>query len=209
MESNVLSQVDRFTEILNQYSPNRNEDWNKVDLSGIQNVYDRKYVDELIRTLRSLDPGNKHLALGRNLQTPVWAFWLINFKGAFTETHFRIIRSINHPVQGWIPIKENGVTVKDNPDFGTCLWVWVTPLPQNSMMLTAPEPQFALPAPAPVFRAPAVDYTSHEPRQLYQQPPPPEQKKQKNRDSSPKRGMFGGVVRLLVGPKKSSESSSD
>lgn len=205
MQESALSQASNISAILSGFSPNRNVEWNKVNLSSITNAYDRQYVDHLIKTLHSLDPGNKHLSLGMNLETPLWAFWLIYFKGKFTETHFRIIRSVPHTVQGWIPIKDGGIWVKDNPEFGTCLWVVVTPLPQNSMMLGAPEEHLALPPPTagPVFRIPPSEYDPRDSRRDY--PPPTEHRK---RDNSPKRRtVLSQVARLLVGAKNSSDES--
>jgi hypothetical protein len=198
MQETAISQADKLKDILSQFSSGRNVEWNNVDLDGITNAYDRRYVTDLIKTMRSLDPGNKHLRLGMNLEMAIWAFWLIHFKGEFTETHFRIIRSIPHSVQGWVPIKDGGIRVKANVDFGVCLWVFVDPLPQNSLLLGGPPEHLMLPSPgpAPVFRVPD------------QTPAPNEkQKKQRSRDESPKRGLLGGMVRLLVGPKKSSEGS--
>jgi hypothetical protein len=205
MQDTALAQATSINAILSSFSPNRNVDWNGADLAPIQNAYDREYVARLIKTLRDLDPGNKHLRLGMNLTTPTWPFWLIYFRGKFTETHFKILRSVQHQVQGWIPIKDGAIWLKDNPEFGTCLWVVVTPLPQNTLMLGGPEEQMALPAPlnGPIFRLPAPEY-----EQRPSHPPP--EKQRKTRDSSPKRNtVLSHVARLFVGPpKESSESES-
>ena len=195
----ALAQPSNISAILNGFSSGRSVEWGKEDLSAIQSPYDRDYVDRLIKTLRNLDPGNKHLRLGMNLDTATWPFWLIYFKGKFTETHFRILRSVQHQVQGWVPIKDGAIWVKDNPEFGTCLWVVVTPLPQNTQMLNGPEEHLSLPA--PVFRIPALE---QDPRPAH---PTPEEQRRK-RDTSPKRRtVLSHVARLFVGPKKDSSDS--
>jgi hypothetical protein len=200
---------NNITAILQQFAStgtNRTVDWGQIDLSGIQNTYDREYVRELIGTLRNLDPGNKHLSLGMNLETLQWGFWLINFKGKFTETHFRIIRAVPHAVQGWTPIKDGNIWVKDNSEFGTCLWVIVTPMPASNVLLSGSERPQLQPAPFQ-FAQPQLQQQPHYQPAL---PAPPQEEPRRTRDSSPKRtSMFTKALRVLIGPPERDASDDD
>lgn len=221
--------------LLERYAPRPGNSSCGLDLSMVTSPYDQRYINDLLNTMKSLDPGNPNLNAGFNFLDGQYQLFLLHFRPDYNQRHFKMLAQVPHPVPNWIPLQEDSISIAGVPGFGTCLRVRFNPFPSAIAALPAPSPPPTLP-PVPQLPPPT------------QAPPPPAQQppagqivmhelvtvKPERRDSSPKRnetfekrkpkketktrgrsrrrraptGFMAGMAQALVGPRSSSSSVS-
>jgi hypothetical protein len=80
----------------------------EATFSEVKNLYARDYLQKLVRFLVNLEPGNKALQVGFNLDDvpEIWDIWVSGLTGLIREQTFAAIRALPSPIENWKPIRD-------------------------------------------------------------------------------------------------------
>lgn len=126
--------------ILDKYAPPPEHIQDRIlttslNLSMVHNEQDASYLDSLARMLKSFDPGNPNLNIGLSFQDGLYHLRLVNGRGRYNMTHFRLLAGVQHPVANWTPLRDESVEFENLPGLGACIRIHIVPLPVNTLSL--------------------------------------------------------------------------
>lgn len=123
--------------ILEQYTPRPEpiDQLGGLNFAMVHNDQDRQYLKALAQMLKSFDRGNPNLNIGFNVLDGQYHLWLLNFRGEFNMTHFKLLAGVQHPVTNWAPLREESVGFAKVPGYGIGIRVRINPMPMNTLTL--------------------------------------------------------------------------
>lgn len=179
--------------ILDQYVPRPElvDQLGGLNFAMVSNEQDRQYLKALAQMLKSFDRGNPNLNIGFNLLDGQYHLWLLNFRGEYNESHFKLLAGVQHPVANWTPLRKDSVGIRGIPNFGTGIRVRVDPMPMNTLTLPITQAPAEIQSQQQLLMHNPLPTHAIVPVQQQQQPGPiilhEEIRHHHQRDESPKR----------------------